>query len=896
MSTGSLGSVWTEFRLRMDQLRGDIDSATADLRRGSTAMERISQETSRRMRESMHSVTDSMKEVGMAATAAGAAIAVGLGMAVKTAADFEAKMSKVQAVSGSTTEELAQMRKQAMELGSSTSFSASEAAEGMQLLASAGMDANKIMGAMPGVLDAAAASGEDLALVAETMGTILNTFNLAATESGHVADVLAKSANLSAIGVKDIAESMKYVAPVAAQLGMTVDEVGAALIEQGNAGIKGSEAGTALRSSLLSLISPSDAAATTMEQLGIKIIDSSGKMLPFSNVLEQLKTKMADMSEAQKAAALATIFGKEAVSSMLVLVGQGGAKFDEFTAALKNANGSAAETAKIMDNNLSGSLDQLSGAVETIMISVGTALIPFVRLVADTLSVLANAFNALPGPVQSAIAIFSLMAAAALLLGGGLLMLIGFIPSIMAGFAALGVTGATITGIFGTMWAVVTGPVAIVIAVIAAIVAAGYMLYKHWDDVKKYGVEAWKAMGKGISAAWCVIKGVFSKIPDSIKEIIGYFADLPDKIGGALSDAAQWVADTMGAMLQSITDVGAGIINWFTDLPVKVVSFLQMIAKEGPYWIGYAIGRMLRIVIDTGSDIIQWFAELPGRIVTFISDMANQAVATWDNLKTTTVTTVQNMINGVIDFFTQLPGRVVAFVTETVDSVDAAWTSISSTMTTAASDAVTGTINFFAQLPGRTWTFLVATYNRVVEFGANAVAQARKAGSDMVDGIISFLSGLPGRVYKVFTDCVDKIVSTAGEWRKAAKNAASQAWEGFKDGLGIHSPSYIEEALFKIMDTSKMTVGDLMKDFNRISSMTVTPDFAPAFGVAGTGSVSGRAVNQTANTNGYSNSTADSLKGNVNNTNINLMILDDQDITKLHRKLKTAGLMEGVRA
>jgi TP901 family phage tail tape measure protein len=328
--------------------------------------------------------------VGVAFAAVGGAIAVGLGFAVEKTEDFEAQMSRVGAIAGASGKDLKRLSDAALQFGANTSFSATEVAKAMEDLAAKGMKTNQIIDAMPGILNAAAASGEDLARVSDVVTSALNSFGLKAKDSSKVADILAQAANDSAASIDDLGFTFKYAAPLAKQLGISIEELSAATEIMANAGIKGETAGTTLRMALIRLASPPKAAKNALDQLGISINDSSGNMLPFSNIIGQLTTKLKGMSNAQKVAALSHIFGAEAVSGMLTVIDAGPAKLNKLTQSLKNSGGASAEAAKKMKDNLKGSIEQLSGSVETLQIKIGTALTPTIRKVTDKLTSLIN--------------------------------------------------------------------------------------------------------------------------------------------------------------------------------------------------------------------------------------------------------------------------------------------------------------------------------------------------------------------------------------------------------------------------------------------------------------------------------------------------------------------------
>lgn len=303
-------------------------------------------------------------------TAASAALTAGAAYAIKAGMDFEAQMSRVKAISGATTDEFQQLNEQAKQLGADTAFSASQAAEGMENLASAGFGVSEIMKAMPGMLDLAASSGEDLATSSDIAASTLRGFNLAASEAGHVADVLAKNAAQTNAAVVDTGYAMKYVAPVAYTAGWSLESVAAAIGTLANAGIKGEQAGTTLRGALTRLMNPTDKMTEAMDEVGFAVYDTSGKMKPLSQIVAELREKTKDLTDEQRNQIIATIFGTEALSGMQVLLQAGGKSLDEMTESLIASDGAAKEMATTMQDNLKGAIEQLKGSAETLGISL----------------------------------------------------------------------------------------------------------------------------------------------------------------------------------------------------------------------------------------------------------------------------------------------------------------------------------------------------------------------------------------------------------------------------------------------------------------------------------------------------------------------------------------------
>lgn len=307
-----------------------------------------------------------LKVATVAITGTAAALGGVSAAAIKVGSDFESQMSRVKAISGATGEEFDQLKAQAMQLGADTSFSASQAAEGMENLAAAGFTTSEIMNAMPGLLNLAAASGEDLASSSDIAASTLRGFGLAASDAAHVADVLAANANRTNSSVADTGEAMKYIAPLARAAGLSLEETAAAIGIMANAGVNGSQAGTSLRGALSRLSKPTKDMSEAMDELGISFYDSNGKMKSLTEQVGMLRQATEGMTDEQKNNYLVTLYGQEALSGMLALINEGEGSLGELTNAYKNCDGAAQEAAETMQDNLSGALEQLSGSAETL--------------------------------------------------------------------------------------------------------------------------------------------------------------------------------------------------------------------------------------------------------------------------------------------------------------------------------------------------------------------------------------------------------------------------------------------------------------------------------------------------------------------------------------------------
>lgn len=308
-----------------------------------------------------------------------AGVGLSAGDLVSTYNDFETGMSAVKSLSGATNEEFVQLKQTAKDLGATTAFSASEASEGMQYLAMAGWDTNEIIAAMPGLLDLAAAGATNLGVAADIVSDVMTAMGMEANEASRAADVFAKAATSSNTTVEMLGETMKYAAPIANTFGMSLEEVSALAGMMANAGIKGSQAGTALRSSLLRMSKPTTDMQKTMTALGISFTDASGNMKKTGDIVRMLEKSFTGLSESKRLEAAQTLFGTEAASAWLGILDQGADTYESFAEQLNNAKGAADEMAKTRLDNLAGDLEEMGGALETAKLEIMDKLNPYLR-------------------------------------------------------------------------------------------------------------------------------------------------------------------------------------------------------------------------------------------------------------------------------------------------------------------------------------------------------------------------------------------------------------------------------------------------------------------------------------------------------------------------------------
>ncbi|KAB8126904.1 phage tail tape measure protein [Gracilibacillus oryzae] len=375
------------------QTQRDLDRLNNDFKRGKITQDQYSEATERMTREltkleqaqkrvqnfrtAFSNGLNTTKQVAsitaLGSTVAATAIALD---SVNQAGRFEQQMAKVGVIAGASSSDLQRLNNTALELGASTSLSASQVASAMTELAAKGMDTNKIINAMPGILSAAEASGEDLAMTSDVVTSALNAFELGAEKANHVADVMAMSANKTAAGVEDLGYSFKYAAPVANTLGIRMEELASATGLMVDRGLAGEQAGTSLRMALIRLSDPPKEARKVLDKLNLSVTDSEGKFKSLAELSEEWNKATKDLTDTQKVQYASTVFGTEAATGMINLFAAGADKIDNLTTSLETSTGAANEAAKAMKDNYAGSLEQLQGAYESAQIKFMTPVLP----------------------------------------------------------------------------------------------------------------------------------------------------------------------------------------------------------------------------------------------------------------------------------------------------------------------------------------------------------------------------------------------------------------------------------------------------------------------------------------------------------------------------------------
>lgn len=377
---------------RLNQLGGELNDAGVDTSRLTEENERLakSYESIRKSQEELAKINVALEQnnaaisktktqlAGVVGTAAalGAAIYAG---PVKKSAEFQAQMSTVQAISNAAAEDMEKLSEQAKYMGATTQFTAVEAGKALEYMAMAGWKTEQMLGGLPGIMNLAAASGEDLGQVSDIVTDALTAFNMTADQAGRFADVLAQASSNSNTNVAMMGATFQKVAPVAGALGYSVEDMSLGIGLMANASIKAEVAGTSLKTALANMAKPTKQMQAYMDKYGISLTNADGSMKTFREVVDNLRSSLGGLSESEQVAAATAIFGKESFAGMLAIVNASEADFQKLSDSVNNAAGAAERMAAIKLDNLEGDITLLKSATDGLQIALGDALMPTFR-------------------------------------------------------------------------------------------------------------------------------------------------------------------------------------------------------------------------------------------------------------------------------------------------------------------------------------------------------------------------------------------------------------------------------------------------------------------------------------------------------------------------------------
>ena len=735
---------------------------------------------------------------------------VGVGAAaVKTATDFEAGMSEVKAISGATGSEFDALRDKAIEMGAKTKFSASDSADAFKYMAMAGWDASQMMDGIAGIMDLAAASGEDLATTSDIVTDALTAFGLQASDSAHFADVLAQASSKSNTNVGLMGETFKYVAPVAGALGYSIEDTAVAIGLMANSGIKGSQAGTALRSTITRLAKPVGEAKDAVEELGISITNADGTMKPLSQTMVELREKFAGLTEEQKAQYAAMLAGQEGMSGLLAIVNASDEDFQKLTDEINNANGAAEDMASVMMDNTAGAVEQLKGALESAGILIGEKLTPYIRKLAEWITGLVEKFNSLSEEEQDQIVKFGLILAA---IGPVLLILakvISVVSTVVKAFKLFGTTMTTIKtsidlvkagyaglatqmgGIPKLIAGISTGfggmlaPIAAVIAVVAVLVGAFVTLWKTneefrdnmvgiWNSIKESinnffdgVVERINALGFDFENITEVIKTVWFALCDVLAPVFeGAFNTIAIVLDGVFNQILSVMDIFIGLFTgnweqlgEGVKGVVSGIVETFANLGSNILGVIGDIGAEILNKLGFEkAAEGFQNFFDTLSDL---FGQIPELLSSAIDTIVSFFTETIPNAFNSAIEAVQGFVDNIIEFFTvTVPEAFSTFVNETIPN------------------AINSIVQWFEQLPYMIGYAIGELIGYFYLFATNLWTWITTELPLIIEGIIQWFAQLPSRIWEWLTGVVTNVINWGVEMYNNAVLAASNFVNG----------------------------------------------------------------------------------------------------------------------
>ena len=758
----------------------------------------------------------------------GAITAVGVA-AVKTTADFDSSMSQVSAISGATGKDFDDLRSKAREMGSKTKFSASEAADAMTYMAMAGWKTEDMLDGIEGVMNLAAASGEDLASTSDIVTDALTAFGLSAKDSGHFADILAATSSNANTNVAMMGETFKYAAPVAGALGYKAEDVAIAIGLMGNSGIKASQAGTALRTLFTNMAKPTDTVAAAMDKLGISLDDGQGNMKSFKEVMDDLRSgfgelkmpadevqaaiekldaqyesgeltekQYAEASEelmkqaygaegALKAEAAASLAGKMGLSGLLAIVNASDEDYEKLTEAIYNCDGVTEQMAETMQDNLAGQLTILKSQLQELAISFGDVLMPIIRKVVSHIQDFVDKLNGMSDAQRETI--IKVLAFVAAL--GPLLIIIGKTVSTVGvamqgiskfgkGIVGLSSSVKNGTGVIGKMvsgLAAMPPIVWIIVAVIAVLTAAFVHLWKTNAEFKEKIIGYWEKLKAKFQEVGQKIVEAFNSLGfefEDIAEVFDWlcnevFAPLLDFLLGSVMDCIGDIIEVFGGVVEVII----GIIKGFKDGDWStlwqglsdIATGIINLLWEPIQWLFHLFGVELD---DFDGDWSALWTKVKGFFVNIWTAIKDFFVGIWNGIKNT-VTTV---IGAIKTFIETVWNGIKDFFTTVLTSIKTAF----STAWNAIKTTVTTVVNAIKSVITTVWTAIQTAVTTVVNAIKTVITTVWNAIQTSVTTSVNATKTTVTTVWEAIKTAVSTVVN-------AIKTAVTTAWEGIKTAV-----------------------------------------------------------------------------------------------------------------
>ena len=737
----------------------------------------------------------------------------GVGVAaVKTAADFDSAMSQVAAVSGATGKDFDALRSKAREMGSKTKFSATEAAEAMNYMAMAGWKTEDMLGGIEGVMNLAAASGEDLATTSDIVTDALTAFGLSAKDSGHFADILAAASSNANTNVSMMGETFKYCAPIAGALGFSAEDTAEAIGLMANAGIKSSQAGTALRTIMNNLAGDVKISGKAIGDVTIATTNADGSMRDLSDILADCRSAFGNLTESEKAQAAESLVGKNAMSGFLALMNAGEGDIEKLSSAIDNCDGSAEKMAMTMQDNLAGQLTILKSQLQELAISFGDILMPAIRSIVSKLQGFVDKLNGMDEGTKRTIVTIALLVASI----GPLLIIIGTTISkigvAMQGFVKLanGVSKLKVaiqggTGVLGKLGAALGGvsaPVLAVVAVIAVLVAAFVHLWRTNEGFRDAIIGTWNRIKDTISGFCQGIVDRLNALGFQFTDIVDVLKTVWDGFCQILAPIFEGVFNHIANILSTVTGVITGILDVFIGIFTGNWSQAWTGVKEifSSIWNGISsfFTNILNVIKGVADVVLGWFGtswnEVWTNIKTFFEGIWNGIVSfftgIWETIKNvvqTGVMLIGSILEAAVDIIT-LPFR---FIWENCkEIIIAVWDAIKSKVTTvihAVASVISTVMNAIKTVFTTVWNAIktvVTTVVNAIKSVVTTVFNAIKSTATTVWNAVKTAVTTPVNAIKsTVTSVFNSVKSTVTSIFNGIKSTATSVWNGIKSAI-----------------------------------------------------------------------------------------------------------------
>jgi len=736
--------------------RGDISQAQYDaLQREIVETEKALEELERQANQSatalqkigatgekLKGVGSSIEGVGkklMPVTAAVGGLATA---AVKVASDFDSAMSQVAAVSGATGKELEALRDKAREMGAKTKFSASEAAEAMNYMAMAGWKSKDMISGIDGIMNLAAASGEDLATTSDIVTDALTALGLSAADSGHFADILAAASSNANTNVALMGETFKYCAPVAGALGFTAEDTAEAIGLMANAGIKSSQAGTAMRSMLTSLAGEVKFTGSSFGELTVQTTNTDGSMRSLGEILADCRAAFAQMSESEKAANAEALVGKNAMSGFLAVMNAAPADIEKLNGAITNCDGTAEKMAATMQDNLTGQLTILKSQLEELAISIGEILMPSIRMIVGWIQSFVDWLNGLDEGTKKIIVTIALLVAAVapvLIVVGKVIGAVGTIMTVIPQIA--GAISGVVGFVSGTVIPAITAVVAAIGWVpiaIAAVIAVIVLLWNKCEWFRDAVTAVWEAIKSATVAAWNAIgtflTGLWNGIVETGKAVF-------QGMSSFLAACWQGIQNMFTTVLTAISLFFSTIWNTIRTTVVTVCTAIQTFLSTAWTTVKTVITTILTAIQMVFSTV--WNA-IRAVVIAVVSAIQAFITSAWNTIKSV-VSTVMNAVKSV--------------VSRAWNSVKSVTSSVLNAVRSAVSSVFNGIVSGIRTAMGNVYSAVSSGFNQAVSFITGLASSAFRWGADLINGIVNGIRSAIGNVISAVSDVANAIRS-----------------------------------------------------------------------------------------------------------------------------------------